>query len=261
MGAYYFNGDLENITVEPSVKLAEDKVRLAGSLGFQHDNLSNGKELETTRTIGSGRADWMPNSVYLANLFYSNYSLDQKAGRSPLDSTSTKIAQSTSNLGITQTLTLVGERVGQSAVLMWSRQDMEDRTENGSLDASYTANQINAMYTFTWVPWGLSGNAGFNRSTYDVTLAETKVTGPQVGANLSLWRGKASVGAGGSLNTTSVDGIEAVRTSILQVQGALRPKRRHRITLRASIHHNDAKTAAGTDDTETRGEISYAYSF
>ena len=31
-------------------------------------------------------------------------------------------------------VTLVGDRVGQSAVLVWSRQDMEDRTENGSFD-------------------------------------------------------------------------------------------------------------------------------
>ncbi|MFO7654210.1 MAG: hypothetical protein R6X25_10355 [Candidatus Krumholzibacteriia bacterium] len=261
MGAYYFNGDLESVTFEPTLKLAANRLRLAGSLGFQHDNLGDGKEVETTRTIGSGRIDWSPSSVYLANLSYSNYGIDQKAGHSPLDSTRVKIAQSTSNLGITQSLTLVGERAGHNAVLVWSRQDMEDRTENGSLDVSYLAHQLNAVYTFTWMPWGLSVNGGFNRSTYEVATGDTEVSGPQVGANLSFWRNRATVGAGASLSSTSVDGDPTLDTTTLQIQGAVRPERRHRITMRLAVNRNDAKTPAGTDQTETRGEIGYAYSF
>ena len=261
MGAYYFNADLENVTIEPKLKLSDGRLRLAGSIGFQHDNLSDEKDLQTTRTIGSGRLDWTPSSTYMANLTYANYSLDQKAGRSALDSTSVKIAQSTSNLGVTQSLTRVGTRVSQNAVLIWSRQDMEDRTVNGSLDASYTAHQLNATYTFTWIPWGLSVNLGYNRATYDAAAALTKVIGPQVGANWAFWRHKATLGAGASLSTTSVDDQATVRTSLFQLQAALRPQRRHRITLRLSIHHDEAKTPTGTDDTETRGEIGYAYSF
>jgi hypothetical protein len=260
-GAYYFNNDLENVTIEPRVKLARGRVRVAGSLGFQHDNLKDAKDLQTTRTIGSARLDWTPSSLYTANLAYSNYSLDQKAGRSPLDSTSTKIAQSTSNVSVTQALTVVGARTVHGALLLWSRQDMEDRTTGGNLDASYTADQVNASYTFTWVPWGLGLTAGYNRSTYDADAANTAVAGPTLGANLAFWQHKASVGVSGALSNTSVDDLATVRTTVLQVQGALRPQRRHRFTVRFSVHHDEARSAGATTSTETRGEIGYAYTF
>lgn len=261
MGAYYFNSDLENVTVEPKWKFARNKVRVAGSLGFQHDNLADTKDVKTTRTIGSGRVDWMPGGKYAANLTYSNYSLDQKAGRSPLDPNSTKIAQATNNLGITQSLTLTGARLGQNAILAWSRQDMQDHTRAGNLDASYTADQINAQYALTWIPWGLSVNAGFNHSSYETATATTKVHGPLLGANLSFWRHKATLGASGTVSSTSVDGDQTLRTLLLRIQGSLRPTRRHRFTLGFSYHHNDARTPGGTDDIERRGEIGYAYAF
>ena len=41
MGAYFFQNDLENITIEPIVKFNKEKYSLSASLGLQHDNLNN----------------------------------------------------------------------------------------------------------------------------------------------------------------------------------------------------------------------------
>src|SRR5690606_24732767 len=39
LGAYYFNNDLENVTLNASTGLFKKKVTLAGNIGLQHDDL------------------------------------------------------------------------------------------------------------------------------------------------------------------------------------------------------------------------------
>jgi hypothetical protein len=261
MGAYYFNNDLQKITIEPTVSVFGRKLRAAASLGLQHDNLSDNKDVQTNRVVGSARVDWMPLPQYTAGVSYSNYSIDQKAGRSPLDSTSTKISQATNNVGVTQTLSLVRERTAHNISLVWSLQDMQDKTENGVIDQSYTSSQLNAVYMFTWVPWGVGLTGGFNRSVFDVTSGKTKVVGPLFGANVALWRHRVTLGATVTLSTTSVGGTDTNDTNTFQVVASLKQGRRHRVTARFYVHDNNAKTAGATSYTETRGEVSYAVVF
>ncbi len=261
MGAYYFNNDLQKITLEPTVIAFKRKLRGSASLGLQHDNLSANKNLQTDRIIGSTRLDWTPLPQYSAGVSYSNYSIDQKPGKSQIDSTSTKIAQATNNLGLTQTLSLVRERTAHNLSLVWSLQDMQDKTENGLVDQSYTSSQLNASYVFTWIPWNLSLTGGFNRSVYDLSTSKTEVAGPLVGANLALMRHKLTLGASLALSTTSVDGTDTDDTNTFQLNASLRGGKRERVTARFYVHDNTAKSSGATSYTERRGEVSYAVSF
>ncbi len=261
MGAYYFNNDLQKITIEPTVIAFKRKLRGSASLGLQRDNLSDNKDLQTNRVIGSTRLDWTPLPQYSAGVSYSNYSIDQKAGRSQIDSTSTKIAQATNNIGVTQTLSLVRDRAAHNLSLVWSLQDMQDKTKNGLVDQSYTSSQLNAAYVFTWIPWNLSLTGGFNRSVYDLSTSKTKVAGPLVGANLALMQHKLTLGASLAMSTTSVDGTDTDDTNTFQLNASLREGKRQRVTARFYVHDNTAKSSGATSYTERRGEVSYAVSF
>ena len=53
LGAYFFNNDFENITLDLANTFFRNKVSLALNIGYQRDNLNNAKTNSTNRTVGS----------------------------------------------------------------------------------------------------------------------------------------------------------------------------------------------------------------
>lgn len=74
LGAYYFNNDLENITIAPSVSMLKGKLNLSLNTGLQRDNLDNSKLNTTKRWVGSFNANYAPNQHWNIMSSYSNFS-------------------------------------------------------------------------------------------------------------------------------------------------------------------------------------------
>ncbi len=74
LGGYYFNNDLENYTLAPSLKLLKGKMNLAVNAGFQKNNLSGDKSATTNRWIGSLNMNYSPVQKFTINGSYSNFS-------------------------------------------------------------------------------------------------------------------------------------------------------------------------------------------
>ena len=55
-GAYFFNNDLENITVNAAQELFNGRVNLAVNAGLQRDDLRNEKESQSTRIVSAANA-------------------------------------------------------------------------------------------------------------------------------------------------------------------------------------------------------------
>ncbi|WP_271783727.1 hypothetical protein [Aquimarina algiphila] len=53
LGAYFFNNDFENITLDLANTFFKNKLSLSLNIGYQRDNLNNAKANSTNRTIGS----------------------------------------------------------------------------------------------------------------------------------------------------------------------------------------------------------------
>lgn len=64
MGAYYFNSDIENITIAPAFTLFKNKLSMRGSIGLQRDNIKNTKKATSLRTISSLAASFNPSQVF-----------------------------------------------------------------------------------------------------------------------------------------------------------------------------------------------------
>ncbi|MDX9903468.1 MAG: hypothetical protein RB288_05260, partial [Bacteroidales bacterium] len=128
MGAYYFATDLSNITIEPSLKLMQKKLTLSGSVGTQVDNLKNDKNLRTRRTITSARINFVPVPQYNLSAFYSNYGLAQESGLLSIDTLrQSEVAQATSQIGVTQSLNLTGEKLAHNLMANFNYQKLNDR--------------------------------------------------------------------------------------------------------------------------------------
>lgn len=74
LGAYFFNNDYQNVTLNASTKMFKDKVTLSGSIGKQRDDLNNTKMSQMKRTVGSLNAGIKISKKVNTNFAYSNFS-------------------------------------------------------------------------------------------------------------------------------------------------------------------------------------------
>ncbi|MDO9000360.1 MAG: hypothetical protein Q7W45_11390 [Bacteroidota bacterium] len=74
LGAYYFNNDLENFTIAPSLTLLKGKLNLNVNTGLQRNNLNNDKLNTTSRWVGSTNINFAPNKQWNITSSFSNFS-------------------------------------------------------------------------------------------------------------------------------------------------------------------------------------------
>lgn len=73
LGAYYFNNDLENVTVNVSQPFAKGKGQIAGNVGFQKDNLDDKKFGSNKRAVYALNVSLVPNARWVTTFSYSNF--------------------------------------------------------------------------------------------------------------------------------------------------------------------------------------------
>lgn len=74
LGAYYFNNDFENLTINSSLKFFKNKVNLAMNFGGQRNNLQNNKLSENKRFVSSINLNLSPSEKWNMSFIYSNFS-------------------------------------------------------------------------------------------------------------------------------------------------------------------------------------------
>lgn len=73
LGAYYFNNNLENITMGMSLRLAKNKVNVQGNIGKQRDNLDKKRLSTMNRTVGSLNLNYAPGKRCQMSASFSNF--------------------------------------------------------------------------------------------------------------------------------------------------------------------------------------------
>lgn len=198
MGAYFFNNDIENITIAPGFSLFDRKLNVRGSVGLQRDNLRNTKKSTSLRTISSLNASYNPVPEFGIDFLYSNYSSNQRAGRLPLID-SLKLYQTTSNISIMPRLVLTRARTNHILMLVVSRMTLNDRNIH---TAQFTENQasiLNLNYHLNLLQHGLSVLFGVNYNMLENYLVSSEAAGITAGASKSMLQGRLMLGWNNSL--------------------------------------------------------------
>ena len=73
LGAYYFNNDLENITINASQTLFNNKLNVSVNAGLQQDNLDNAKTSDQQRIVSSINLNYTASDRLGFNGSYSNF--------------------------------------------------------------------------------------------------------------------------------------------------------------------------------------------
>ena len=194
MGAYYFETDVANYTVNGSITLLQNKVRLNGSLGFQNDNLRHDRTATSHRDISSlGVAYNTP--AYGAEIHYSNYGITQDRGLNPLIDTF-RVARTNYNFNGLLRYTLSKDSLlSHSFFLIGSLQSLVDLNHFTSLQNQTNSKTANLSYQLGFLKTGLSINANYSYTVADLPAIHTVLTGPTFGVNKLLNKGKLNLSA------------------------------------------------------------------
>ncbi len=262
MGAYYFATDLSNITIEPSLKLMQKKLTLAGSVGTQVDNLRNDKNLRTRRTITSARVNFVPVPQYNLSAFFSNYGLAQESGLLSIDTLrQSEVAQATSQIGVTQSLNLTGERLAHNLMVNYNYQKLNDRNENTSQYSEFSTNILSANYFITHIPFSINGSAAFLYSHFAQDTVVTVAYGPSAGLGKSFLKNKLNASVYVSFMNNKVQDANTGTTGIYSLQLGYKPFRNHRFALKYNYSKNNRLSTGTNSYYESKVDFDYTYTF
>lgn len=262
MGAYYFATDLSNITIEPSLKLMQKKLTLAGSVGTQVDNLKKDKNLRTRRTITSARINYVPVPQYNLSAFFSNYGLAQESGLLSIDTLrQSEVAQATSQIGVTQSLNLTGEKLAHNLMVNFNYQKLNDRNENTSQYSEFATNILSANYFITYIPFSINGSAAFLYTHFAQDTIVTVAYGPSAGVGKSFLKNKLNASVYLSFITNKVQDEDTGSTGIYSLQLGYKPFRNHRFALKYNYSKNNRLSTGSNSYYESKLDFDYTYTF
>jgi hypothetical protein len=262
MGAYYFATDLSNITIEPSLKLMQKKLTLAGSVGTQVDNLRNDKNLRTRRTITSARVNFVPVPQYNLSAFWSNYGLAQESGLLSIDTLrQSEVAQATSQIGVTQSLNLTGEKLAHNLMANFNYQKLNDRNENTSQYSEFSTKILSANYFITYIPFNINGSAAFLYTHFAQDTVTTVAYGPSAGLGKSFLKNKLNASVYLSFITNRVQDEDTGTTGIYSLQLGYKPFRNHRFALKYNYSKNNRLSTGSNSYYESKLDFDYTYTF
>jgi hypothetical protein len=262
MGAYYFLTDLRNITFEPTLKLMKKKLTLGGSFGSQVDNLHKDKNLQTHRTIGSARVNFVPIPQYNMSVFYSTYGLAQESGLLSIDTLrQSEVAQATNQYGVTQSLNLAGEKWGHNLMMNFNAQKLNDRNENTAQYSEFSTDIFMAGYFLNYMPINMNGSITYIYTKFMQDTLTSVVVGPSFGLGKSFMKNKLSAGFTITSMNNIVQDVSTGMINTTSVQIGYRPVKDHRFALRFYAHNSKRKSETANSYYENKLDLDYIFTF
>ncbi|MBC7922811.1 MAG: hypothetical protein H7Z75_17170 [Ferruginibacter sp.] len=262
MGAYFFNNDVENVTITPSVVLWKQRLRLSGSLGLQRDNLQNQKQATSRRVIGAANVSADFTDQWGLDLNFTNFSTNQRA-RTILVADSFLLAQTTQNLSITPRYILVRPGVNHVLLLSYNRMTLTDQNDRTAADNNIQSNNTFFNYQLTFPERGLSFSLNLNSTQVNLAAGKNGNEGVTLGITKRLMDNKLSIG----LTNSVLRGTQGGGNSTIQNHGIradVQASKKHRLNALLNFIGNSPTGPTdryNTRYTEFRGELGYNFSF
>lgn len=268
-GGYYFNNDLENITVNATQNLFKDKVSLALNLGLQKDNLEKQKESQMKRLVSSVNADFRPNQKLNFNLNYSNFQsytnsrnqfdyINQVSNYDYLDTLNFR--QVNQNLGLTVNYLLRSDKQLKKAISAnFSMQDAVNQ-QQGKAVAGGASTYYNSALTYSlgYPQKDLSFNGSINNTYGQTDGGKNFIIGPTIGASKLFLEKKLNATASTSYNTSYNNGEKQNDIFNFRLNGSYIYLEKHNFNMSVITLFNKTATGKNNDLTAT---LSYTYSF
>ncbi|RTY91380.1 hypothetical protein [Flavobacterium sp. GT3R68] len=260
MGAYYFQTDVENITLEPSAYLLKNKLKITSSLGRQRDNLMNKKSFTTKRFIGNIGLDYTLSSIFGFNAMYGNYSGEQGKGLK-IPNQTTQQSFVSQNMVLMPRLTFVKEKLTHFHSLMVNRQWLTDKNPNTAGITEYKVDNLNYNSSFVFNKIGLTLGASYLLSIFESNLNTTRLNGIGINTSRPFLKNKliSSLSVNGTQQKINHENFADIVN--LTFQNTYKLNEHHGLTLLGIYIDNKAKTPTGISFSEYNIDLGYTYTF
>jgi hypothetical protein len=272
LGAYFFNNDLENITVNAATALAGGKVNVAVNVGTQRDNLDGSKISTLRRVVSSLNVGFTPNERLSLSTSYSNFqtytnirsqfvNINQLTPYDNLDTLN--FTQITQNLNLNGNYLLPGDdKKRQSVSLNLSIMKAADEQGGVQQNTGTTFYNTNAAYSMNLVPRNLTLSASLNYSHNKALSTTSSTLGPTVSVSKTLFDKKLRLTGACSLNNTYTAGSLTNRVTSLRGNAGYSLKQKHNFNLSLVALNRVVNQESGPSDfTEFTGTLGYSFSF
>ena len=272
LGAYYFNNDYENLTLNYSRSFFDSKLSLALSGGLQRDDLRGQKQEHNKRFVGSAQVGFTPSEALSASVSLSSFqsyrnlksSFDYINARTPYDNLDTlQFTQLSHSL---------------DADISWHLKQSEAQTQTLSANLSYQEAadrqgryiqpgqltrfmNLGMSYSLDLSALDLTLTGGFNVSNNYADRKAVLTLGPSLSLAKRLLKKQLSTGLSLSYNETQEAGHRLAQVYNLRATAGYRFWGKH--GLNASVAYQGRKLlhAVSSPRSSFTSELSYSYSF
>lgn len=272
LGAYYFNNDYENLTLNYSRSFFDSKLSLALSGGLQRDDLMGQKQEHNKRFVGSAQVGFTPSEALSASVSLSSFqsyrnlksSFDYINARTPYDNLDTlQFTQLSHSLDADISWRLKqSEAQTQTLSATLSYQEAADRQGRYIQPGQLTRfMNLGTSYSLDLSALDLTLTGGFNVSNNYADRKAVLTLGPSLSLAKRFLKKQLSTGLSLSYNETQEAGHRLAQVYNLRATAGYRFWGKH--GLNASVAYQGRKLlhAVSSPRSSFTSELSYSYSF
>lgn len=269
LGGYFFNNDLENITLNASQSLYKDKISVNTNFGLQSDNLKQQKESQMKRLVSSATVDIKATKKLNLNLTYSNFQsftnsrnqfdyINQTNKFQNLDTLNYR--QVNQNAGLTINYLLKDSKLSkQSLNANFDMQDALNEQQGKTVAGGATTSYNSAMsYTLGFPEKSMNILASVNSSINKSDSGTSIILGPTAGVTKLFFDKKLNTSLSTSYNTSYNNDIKGNDVINLRLNGSYLYLEKHNINLGITSLFSQSGVTKVRDIT---ANLTYAYSF
>lgn len=271
LGAYFFNNDFENMTLNASRPLFNNKLNLSFNIGYQRDNLDNQKTHATSRFVGAVNGTLKATEKVTITGTYSNFSThtnkslnqfddinDSDLTDENLEALNYKQLSQNANMNINWVLVEGGKNT-QNINLNYSLASSANE-QNGIIRVGQANNfhNANAVYTIGFPKNNLNISTSLNYNYSDIGRDDSNAYGSALDINKKFFENKISTSLGTAYNTNNNKGT---KTDVLnfRANASMVVAEKHNLNLNAiQLFSNTKNQDALNELTVTFG---YVYIF
>jgi hypothetical protein len=259
MGAYFFETDVQNYTLEGMVMLLKGQMQLSGSFGLQNDNILKDKANQSNRKIGALNVSFN-KAKYGIDLRYTNFGITQDRGLNPvLDRF--RVARTNHNLSSVFRYSIANERIAHSFILVGNLQSLIDLNSFTAPNSQSNSKTANLSYQIN-LPKKLFGvNANVNYTVADVAFGRTLFYGPSLGLNQSFNKGNIGLNGSVSYQFQKNNNIDAGNIINGNINTSIKMGKRDAANLSLNYLKSNAKDITLPSFNEIRTNLGLVHSF
>lgn len=267
LGAYFFNNDLENITVGVSGKMLNSKLDLSGNFGTQRNNLDDTEVSAVKRVVASINANFTPDEKWNLNGSYSNFTTFTNV-RPRFDPFFRNDLDTLNFYQITQSATgaishnFGNKQIKQSININGSFQIANETAQYDTLPdntSRFSSGVLSYRYAFIPGNWSASFAVNVNRS--ELAGSESFTFGPNLILSKSLLQKKLRCSFSSSFNQVRNKSVVTGKVINLRLSGNYAVNKKHTFSLNLVTLRKFASAEDQKSFTEFTSTLNYGYSF